>query len=77
METMATRQHRPSHRRKRPKPRAHVRTCPQCGGPIPNSTYPGMGPGAISRTDNRTEICTDCGMAESMFEEFTAEDGIQ
>lgn len=34
--------------------------CPKCGGPMPDY------PGAISRRDNATEICSDCGAREAM-----------
>ena len=40
--------------------------CPQCGGSIPNDKQPGAYPGAISRMDNKTEICSKCGMREAM-----------
>lgn len=35
--------------------------CPRCGGPI--SGYP-----ALSRRDNKTDICSDCGSEEAMFD---------
>jgi len=38
---------------KKPKP------CPRCGQPI--YTFP-----ALSRVDNRTEICSDCGTTEAL-----------
>ncbi len=40
--------------------------CPRCGGDIPNAVYKGQYPGALSRTDNETEICSDCGSLEAM-----------
>ena len=40
--------------------------CPTCGGYIPNNREPGAYPGALSRKDNRTEICSACGTAEAM-----------
>jgi hypothetical protein len=40
--------------------------CPQCAGWIPNNETPGLYPGAISRRDNKTEICSHCGMIEAM-----------
>lgn len=43
--------------------------CPRCGHFIPNDEQPGAYPGAMSRLDNRTEICSPCGTAEAM-EEF-------
>lgn len=39
-------------------------TCPRCGGGIPDDRLRGQYPGAISRTDNRTEICSRCGTSE-------------
>lgn len=38
--------------------------CPRCGGTIPNASAPGAYPGALSRIDNKTEICSDCGTQE-------------
>jgi hypothetical protein len=43
-----------------------MNTCPGCGGGIPNNETPGLYPGAISRYDNRTEICSSCGTNEAM-----------
>lgn len=40
--------------------------CPRCGGAIPNASTPGAYPGALSRRDNATEICSDCGMREAL-----------
>ena len=40
--------------------------CPRCDGFIPSNLTPGRYPGAISRTDNKTEICSDCGHEEAM-----------
>jgi hypothetical protein len=40
--------------------------CPSCSGYIPNNETPGAYPGAISRADNKTEICSDCGVAEAL-----------
>jgi hypothetical protein len=39
--------------------------CPTCDGQIPNNETPGAYPGAISRKDNKTEICSACGMNEA------------
>jgi len=41
-------------------------TCPRCLGGIPNNEQRGQYIGALSRTDNKTEICSDCGTAEAM-----------
>lgn len=43
--------------------------CPKCSGYIPNNKTPGAYPGAISRRDNTTEICSTCGTLEA-FEDF-------
>lgn len=40
--------------------------CPRCGGGIPNNNTPGAYPGALSRVDNRTEVCSNCGIDEAM-----------
>lgn len=40
--------------------------CPRCEGFIPNNMTPGRYPGAISRIDNKTEICSDCGREEAL-----------
>jgi len=39
--------------------------CPKCGGVIPCDESPGAYPGAISRIDLSTEICSQCGDEES------------
>lgn len=41
-------------------------TCPRCGGGIPNDIYRGQYPGALSRVDNLTEICSECGTLEAI-----------
>lgn len=40
--------------------------CPRCQGFIPNNEWPGAYPGALSRLDNKTEICSACGTDEAM-----------
>jgi len=40
--------------------------CPRCFGFIPNNAQPGAYMGALSRADNRTEICSDCGTEEAL-----------
>jgi ribosomal protein S27AE len=40
--------------------------CPRCGGGIPNDINIGAYPGALSRTDNKTEICSECGVLEGL-----------
>lgn len=44
--------------------------CPRCEGYIPCNENPGKYPGAISRTDDVTEICSDCGTEEAMLALF-------
>lgn len=45
-------------------------TCPRCLGYIPNNDAPGAYLGALSRTDNQTEICSPCGTEEA-WDSFT------
>lgn len=40
--------------------------CPRCLGGVPNNESVGEYIGALSRTDNATEICSDCGTQEGM-----------
>ena len=40
--------------------------CPRCFGYIPSNSFVGQYPGAISRIDNKTEICSDCGVEEAV-----------
>lgn len=47
--------------------------CPRCGHLIPNDEQPGAYPGAISRADNSTEVCSDCGQHEAL-EQFSSAD---
>lgn len=42
--------------------------CPRCGGGVPNDLHPGAYPGALSRWDNKTEICSACGSDEAMLQ---------
>lgn len=41
-------------------------TCPRCGHQIPNDQAPGAHVGALSRTDNHTEVCSACGTEEGI-----------
>lgn len=41
-------------------------TCPRCFGGIPNNEMRGAYCGALSRTDNTTEICSSCGTDEAL-----------
>ena len=43
-----------------------IHFCPRCGGAIPSWDNPGAHPGALSRWDNMTEICSPCGVDEAM-----------
>lgn len=43
-----------------------IKDCPRCDSPIPNREHAGMYAGAISRVDNMTEICSECGVIEAM-----------
>ena len=36
------------------------KACPRCLGPMPNH------PGALSRADNQTEVCSQCGVEEAL-----------
>lgn len=45
--------------------------CPRCGHFLPNDMTPGAYPGALSRWDNETEICSRCGQQEA-FLDFAA-----
>lgn len=40
--------------------------CPRCGGGIPNDLHRGEYPGALSRWDNNTMICSACGADEAL-----------
>ena len=40
--------------------------CPKCCGDVPNTEHKGEYPGALSRLDNETEICSACGQAEAL-----------
>lgn len=40
--------------------------CPRCEGYIPTNATPGLYPGALSRTDNETYICSACGEEEAL-----------
>lgn len=40
--------------------------CPRCRGFIPSNSRPGAYCGAVSRVDNVTEVCSDCGTEEAL-----------
>ena len=46
------------------KNEAMIKKCPFCGRPY-------FGIGAISRRDNKTEICSECGTGEAMYDWFS------
>jgi hypothetical protein len=47
--------------------------CPRCGGDIPNTPLKDMYPGAISRWDNKTMICSDCGTSEATCQLYSSQ----
>lgn len=53
-----------------PKSPAYAGPCPRCGGPVPNESFMGEYPGALSRYDNETYICSACGTAEAMYQYY-------
>lgn len=48
--------------------------CPTCDGQIPNNETPGAYIGALSRKDNKTEICSACGVREALADFFEAQE---
>lgn len=48
-----------------PKSSDFAGPCPRCGGGVPNDAAQGEYPGALSRFDNETMICSGCGTAEA------------
>jgi RNA polymerase subunit RPABC4/transcription elongation factor Spt4 len=44
--------------------------CPTCDGYIPDNENIGKYSGALSRRDNKTEICSACGTREAMEDYF-------
>lgn len=42
--------------------------CPRCGHMIPNDVTPGEYPGALSRYDDETYVCSSCGQDEAMLQ---------
>ena len=42
--------------------------CPRCQGGVPSSENRGQYPGALSRLDNETYICSQCGQGEAMYQ---------
>lgn len=45
-----------------------IKQCPRCRGFIPDALNPGAYPGALSRWDNATEVCSQCGFDEAMLD---------
>jgi hypothetical protein len=50
-----------------------AKPCPRCGGFIPSNARPGEYLGALSRVDNATEVCSDCGTEEALVALFPIE----
>lgn len=48
-------------------------TCPRCKGGIPSDQHRGEYPGALSRFDNKTYVCSSCGMNEAMWQFSTGQ----
>ena len=48
--------------------------CPRCDGYIPNNDTPGLYPGALSRLDNETEVCSACGQNEALADFVAAQE---
>ena len=42
--------------------------CPRCGEPVPSRENCGQYPGARSRVDNKTFICSQCGAEEALYQ---------
>lgn len=42
--------------------------CPRCGGVRPDVVNVGRDEGALSRTDNTTYVCSQCGVEEAMLQ---------
>lgn len=40
--------------------------CPRCDGDMPSTLHKGQYPGALSRYDNATEVCSSCGVEEAI-----------
>ena len=50
------------------KTKSQFRECPRCTHFIPNDDTPGAYPGAVSRLDDSTVICSDCGVEEALLQ---------
>ena len=53
---------------KDPKHPSFAGPCPRCAGPVPNEMHKGQYPGALSRLDNETYVCSSCGSDEAMYQ---------
>ena len=42
--------------------------CSRCGEPVPSRENRGQYPGALSRFDNKTYICSQCGQDEALYQ---------
>lgn len=49
-----------------PKRSDYAGPCPRCGSPVPNALHAGEYPGALSRFDNETYVCSSCGSDEAL-----------
>ena len=49
--------------------------CPRCAGLIPNALHPGQYVGALSRWDNMTYVCSECGEQEALIQFTAAQEG--
>lgn len=52
---------------------ADLHICPRCSGGIPNNADRGRYVGALSRTDNETIVCSQCGHDEALEQWLTSE----
>ena len=55
-----------THPASRRNPAEPAPTCPRCLHAIPHDAAPGLVPGAISRVDDVTEICSYCASDEAL-----------
>jgi ribosomal protein S27AE len=51
--------------------KTEAKKCPKCSNFIPSNEHAGEYPGAISRRDSKTEICSACGVDEALEDFFT------
>lgn len=60
------------HPSRRRRPIEVPSICPRCieHSWIPSNEMPGAYPGALSRADNKTEVCSACGEDEALMDAF-------